>query len=81
MSKEKTSVDKTIDKIFPEGQRKMIKKAIVDTVQVSPNLTASVLRIGNDTSVLLTGRDDNNNLHYTMMSKDTFNQLKKSVKL
>lgn len=76
MSK-KVNIDGLIDEIFPEGQRKIMKRAIVKTTEVSPNLWASTLRIGNDTSVLLLGRDDNNNTHYTMMSKGSFDTLKK----
>lgn len=66
-----------IDSIFKKEQRALIKKAIVKTEQLTPQLSVSTIRIGKDTSVLIFGTDLNDNVHYTMLSKETFQKLKK----
>lgn len=69
--------EKLIDEIFEEGQRKLIKRAIVNTTQLNDKLSVSILQIGKETSVLLYGTDLNDNTHYAMMSSETFDKLKK----
>lgn len=69
--------EEVFKEIFKEGQLALIKRAIVKTQELTPNLKAATLRIGSEINLLLYGTDLNENTHYMMLSEDTFNSLKK----
>lgn len=65
-----------IDAIFSDAQATIMKKAVTDVSDVTPNLKVFTFRIGNEVSILLSGKDFNDHNHYTMLSQETFEKLK-----
>jgi hypothetical protein len=65
------------DAIFSSDQAKIMKQAVVKTTEINSSLKVATLRIGPKLSLLLYGTDLNGNTHYTMLSEESFNKLKK----
>jgi len=69
--------DDIFKEIFDDSQLVLIKRSIVKTVEINPMLKVSVLKIGRETNILMYGSDLNGNVHYTMLSEESFGKLKK----
>lgn len=67
-----------LNRIFDGQHLLLIKKSIIKTDELAPDLWLSILQIGNEKVVLLSGYDLNENAYYSFLSESTFNKLKKT---